>query len=105
MTTETNGDLKLILHRIASLEGEIKNLRISVDGMTKQLEDRLRTVEVKQAVGLKTLSDNTERFDCEISELRADAKRENIIGTIIGAVGAWIAAVLTYLGITHGGSP
>jgi hypothetical protein len=102
MATEpTNGDTRLILHRIGQVEKQIVKLRSDLESTVLAGDERVRALEINQAVLTKAQADCSKLVCGELKTLKTDIKRNDIVGSVLGAIGAWIAAVLTFFGLNR----
>ena len=95
----SNGDTKLILHRLGQIEGQIDFLITDLKTKAAVSEERLRHLEINQAVLTKSHETMMTTVCADIEELKNHVKRNDILSAIIGAIGAWIASLLTFLGL------
>lgn len=101
--TTLNGDTKIILHRLDELSATVQEIKEQLKATQAIGDERIRTLEIRQAVLIKSQENCANQVCSQVEKLETKINRNDVLGSVLGAVGAWIAAVLTYLGLSSAG--
>ena len=101
MPDPQNSDTKLILHRLGKIEGQIDFLIADLTTKSTVSDERLKQLEINQAVLTQSHETLMKTVCNDIKDLKYQVKRNDVLSAVVGAVGAWIASILTFLGLTR----
>jgi hypothetical protein len=90
-----NTDTQLIIHRLNELQNGQVNLIKEIREHNKIADQERKKLEIDQAV----LAKSYEQVCQDINELKSYIKRNDLVSSIISAIGSYLASVATIIGI------